>query len=84
VSAAVWENPEECHWAKFYSMSPLHLVPVGVAPGIYVHMVDSRRYNKLLNDTLMLFDLVNSDGITTIPERESLIKKYLFRHCRLK
>jgi hypothetical protein len=60
-------------------MSPLHLVPFGVAPGLYVHMVDTRRYNKLLNDTLVLFDLVNSDGVTTVPERESLIEKYLFR-----
>jgi hypothetical protein len=57
---------------------------VGVAPGLYVQMVDTRCYNKFLDDTLKLFDLVNSDGVTTVPERESLIKTYLFRQCRLK
>jgi hypothetical protein len=62
-------------------MSPLHLVPIGVAPGLYVHMVDTRHYNKLLYDALILFDLVNYDGVTTVPERESLIKKYVFRLC---
>jgi hypothetical protein len=78
VSESVWDNPKECPWATLYSMSPLHLVPVGVAPGLHVHMVDTRRYKKLLNDTLILFDLVHSDDVTTVPECVSLIKKYLF------
>jgi hypothetical protein len=67
-----------------YIISPLQLVPVGVAPGLYVPMVDKIRNNKFINGTLILFDLVNSDGVTTVPERESLIEKYLFRLCRLK
>jgi hypothetical protein len=65
-------------------MSHLHLVPVGVSPGLYVNMVNTRCYTKLLNVKLILFDLVNSDGVTTVPERESLIDKYSFRLCRLK
>jgi hypothetical protein len=96
VSAAVCDNPKECPWDTLYSMSPLHLVPVGVAPGPYVHMVDTRHYKKLLNDTLILFDLINSDGVTTVAERDSLIEKstvaerdsliekYVFRLFRLK
>jgi hypothetical protein len=84
VPASVWDNPIECPWATLYSMSPLHLVPLGVDTGLYVYMVDTSRYNKFINDTLILFDLVNSDGVTTVPERVSLIEKYLFRLCRLK
>jgi hypothetical protein len=84
VSAAVWDNPKEWPWATLYIMSHLHLVPVGVAPGLYVPMVDTMHYNKFLNDTLILFDIVNAACITTVPERDSLIEKYLFRLCRLK
>jgi hypothetical protein len=84
VSKSVWDSPKECPWATLYSMSPLHLVPVGVAPGLYVAMVDTRCYNKLINDTLIMFDLVNSDGVTTVPERDILIEKYVLRLCRLK
>jgi hypothetical protein len=84
VSASVWDNPKECPWATLYSMSPLHLVPVGVAPGLHVHMVDTRRYNKLINDTLILFDLLNSDGVTTVPKHVNLIEKYSFILSRLK
>jgi hypothetical protein len=47
-------------------------------------MVDTRRYTKFLNDTLILFDLVNSDGIIEVPQRENLIEKYLSRLCQLK
>jgi hypothetical protein len=79
VSESVWDNPTECHWATLYSMSHLHLVPSGVSPGLYVPIVDTRCYKKLLNDTLILFDLANSYGVTTVPEHESLIEKYLFR-----
>jgi hypothetical protein len=84
MSAAVWDNPKEFPWATLYSISHLHLVYVGVAPGLYVPMVDTRRYHKIINETLIIFDLVNSDGVTTVPECESLIENYLFRLCRLK
>jgi hypothetical protein len=49
-------------------MSPLHLVLVGVFHGLYMPMVDTRCYKKNLNDTLILFYLVISYGVTTVRE----------------
>jgi hypothetical protein len=73
-----WGKPQRMSLGYIIQYVLFTIFPGGIAPGYYAPMVDTRRYNKLLNDTLILFYLVNCDGITTVPERKSLIEKYLF------
>jgi hypothetical protein len=65
-------------------MIPLHLVQVGVAPGVDEWMDDSRWYNRLLNETLGMCNMVVSHGMEPKAYRNELVGKIVFFVCRLR
>jgi hypothetical protein len=84
VPARVWDDPKQSAWEHLYNEMPLHLVAVGISPGLYDPMDDARRYNRLVNDCLARLDMATTHGILLPNERKELVGKMLFFICRLK
>jgi hypothetical protein len=84
VQDEILVDPKYCPWEILYDTCPLHLVPVGTTPGLFVPMDDNRRYQRLLEDCLSVFYLVNSHGTTPTDVHRDIVGKYLFRLSRIK
>jgi hypothetical protein len=84
VPIKAFNDPKKTPWEHLYDTMPLHLFPVGIAPGLDAWMEDSRRYNRLLNETLGMFNMVASHGMELQPYWKELVGKIIFFICRLK
>jgi hypothetical protein len=84
VPIEYWDDPKKSPLEHLCGNMSLHLVPIGIAPGIIKWMEVLRRYNQFLNETLGKFNLALSHGMEPQATLKELVGKILFFICRLK